>query len=136
MGIKPNIEVESEKALSVAHINLLLKLKEESTDEVTIKKYQWAIEGLNAVNSPVEVPGKILQSYADKYGNRDIYYENNNLCYQYKGRTKRKMLAISNEYFFVEGYDFFRVKFVSTNDKVVGLDEIHDDGTVTTLQKE
>ena len=136
IGVKPNIEVESEIALSIAHINLLLKLKDESTDEDIKKKYQWVIDGLNATNDPVIVKENILQSYAGKYGNRDIYYENNNLFYQYKGRTKRKMLAISNEYFLIEGYNFFRVKFVSENDTVVGFNEIHDDGTATTLQKE
>jgi len=135
-GIKPNIEVESEKALNVAHMELLLKLKKENTDETIKKKYQWAIDGLNAVYYPVTVPKKILKSYTGKYGNRNIYYEDKTLYYQYKGRTKRRMFAISNESFLVEGYDFFRVEFIKEKDEVRGISEIYDDGTITKLTRE
>lgn len=135
-GIKPDIEVESEEVLNVAHINILLKLKDENTDEIIKMKYQWAIDGLNAVQHPVTVPEDILQSYSGKYGSRNIYYQDKVLYYQYKGRTKRKMFAISNEYFLVQGYDFFRVKFIKEKDAVRGISEIFDDGTVVELAKE
>lgn len=135
-GIKPDIEVDSEKALDVAHLKLLLKLKAESTDETIQSKYQWAIDGLNAIDNPITVTEEILQSYGGKYGNRVIYYEDKTLYYQYKRRTKRKMFAISNEYFLVEGYDFFRVKFMKEKDEVNGINEIYDDGTTTKLTKE
>ena len=135
-GIKPDIEIESEKALNYSHKFLLHKLL-DATDEETIKvKYQWYIDGVNAFNNPVRVSENVLQSYGGKYGNRIITYENGSLFYQYKGRTRRKMSAISNKYFIIEGYDFFRVKFVIDDNGVTGLNEIYDDGNVTRLIKE
>jgi hypothetical protein len=136
VGVKPDIEAESDTALNFAHMYLLHKLKEESTDESVKNKYQWYIEGLNALNNPVLIAENILQSYSGIYGNRKISYENNELYYQYKGRTKRKMFAISNEYFLIEGNDFVRVKFITYNDKVTGLNEIYDEGNITELKKE
>jgi C-terminal processing protease CtpA/Prc len=136
VGVKPNIEVESDIALNVAHMELLRKLKEESTEENIKNKYQWYIVGINALNNLVSIPENIMQSYGGNYGNRKIYYENDVLYYQYKGRMKRKMSAISNEYFLIDGYDFLRVKFVKDDKKVVGLNEIYDDGIITKLTKE
>lgn len=135
-GVKPNIEVESDTAFNYAHMYLLHKLKEETTDAAVKNKYQWYIEGINALNNPISLSENIMQSYSGKYGNRKISYENNNLYYQYKGRTKRKMIAISKEYFLIEGYDFFRLKFITDNNKVIGLNEVYDDGNITKLTKE
>jgi hypothetical protein len=135
-GVKPNIEVDSEKALDVAHMNILLQLKEENTDETIESMYQWAIDGLKAFYNPVTVPEDILQSYPGKYGSRNIYYEDRILYYQYKGGTKREMFAVSNEYFLVQGYDFLRVKFIKEKDAIRGISEIFDDGTIVELTKE
>jgi hypothetical protein len=52
------------------------------------------------------------------------------LYYQYKGRTKRRMLPVREDYFVVENYDFFRVRFTKEKDKVTGLEEIFTDGSV------
>jgi hypothetical protein len=135
-GIKPDIKVRADSALNIAHLKLLHKLKDEAADETVKNKYQWYIDGVNALNNPFSVPADIMRSYSGKYGNRNIYYENNNLYYQYKNRAKRKMFAISNDYFLIEGYDFFRVKFIKDNDRVTGLNEIYDDGSISELSKE
>ena len=136
VGVAPDIEVASEKALNVAHMEALKKLKEETTNEKIKDKYQWAIDGVRAINNPLYVNDSILQSYVGKYGNRNIYFENKKLCYQYKKRSKRIMFAITEEYFLVEGYDFFRVKFIKEKDTVVGFDEIYTDGDVVKNYKE
>jgi len=136
IGIKPDLEVESDKALNISHMNLLNKLKDKAADQNVKNKYQWYIEGVNALNNPVSVKENILQSYSDTYGNRKIYYENGGLFYQYKGRAKRKMIPISNEYFLIEGNDSIRIKFITDNNKVTGLNEIFDDGTIINLMKE
>lgn len=135
-GLKPDIKAEPDTALNFAHMYLLHKLKEETTDETIKNRYQWYIEGINALNNPISISGNIMQSYSGIYGNRNIAYENNNLYYQYKGRTKRKMFVISNEYFLIEGLDFLRVKFIKENNKVTGLNEVYDDGNITKLTKE
>lgn len=135
-GIKPDISVESQTALNYSHLYLLHKLQDTANDETIKDKYQWYIDGTNAINNPVRVSEKIQQHYEGKYGNRTILYDNGSLYYQYKGRTKRKMYAITDEYFAIEGYDFFRVKFINENQKVIGMDELYDDGNIERLNKE
>lgn len=136
IGVKPDLEVKSDDALNVAHLNLLNKLKEETIDETIKNKYQWYIEGVNALNNPVKVKKDIMLAYSGTYGNRKIYFENDDLYYQYKGRSKRKMIPISDEYYLIKDIDSYRVKFIKDNEKVKGLIVIYDDGTITNLTKE
>ncbi|OGU54092.1 MAG: hypothetical protein A2V66_07440 [Ignavibacteria bacterium RBG_13_36_8] len=135
-GITPDIEVESAKALLTAHIYALEKLIENTSDQNKIKHLKWSFDGVKAEQSPAAVSEDILRQYVGKYGNRDIYYEGSNLLYQYKGKTKRKMLAISSDYFVVEDYDWFRVKFNIENGIVKGFEEVYSDGGSTILNKE
>lgn len=135
-GIKPDVETESDSSLEVAHLSLLQKLKKEAKDETVKNKYQWYIEGIHALRNSISIPGSIMQAYSGKYGNRNIYYENGCLYYQYKGRKKRRMSAISTDYFLIEGNDQFRVKFIKDENKVIGLDALYNDGNIVTLYKE
>ncbi|MGE5681628.1 MAG: S41 family peptidase [Bacillota bacterium] len=135
-GIKPDIEVDSDSSLEAAHIFLLQKLKEGSMNETIKNKYLWYIEGVNALRNSISIPVNIMQAYSGKYGNRNIYFENGGLHYQYKGRKKRRMCAISNDYFLIEGSDQFRVKFIKNNNKVIGLNAVYNDGSIINLKKE
>lgn len=84
----------------------------------------------------ISIPENIMQAYSGKYGNRNIYYENGALYYQYKGRKKRRMCAISNDYFLIEGNDQFRLKFIKNNNKVTGLNAVYNNGSIVNLTKE
>ncbi|NIM12512.1 MAG: hypothetical protein GTO45_10440 [Candidatus Aminicenantes bacterium] len=136
VGVKPDIEVKEDKALKVAHMEALKKLVEGTTDENTKMRYQWAYDGVNARNNPVSVAESILQSYVGKYRNRTISYENGKLYYRYRERLKRKMIPISDSYFLVENYDFFRVRFKKEKDVVVGFEEIFTNGRIIKNYKE
>jgi hypothetical protein len=129
VGVKPDIESASEEALTVAHMDVLKKLTTGATDE-TRERYQWALDGVKAVYEPVALSESILLAYAGNYGTRDVHYEDGTLYYQYKGRTKRKMLPVREDYFVVEHYDFFRVRFTRDNGRITSLEEIYTDGSV------
>jgi C-terminal processing protease CtpA/Prc len=130
-GVKPDIEADVVEALHVAHIAALEKLAEGATDRETKDKYHWALDGVRAVYEPFPIPSETLLSYVGNYGTRDITSAEGELYYQYKGRTKRKMMAVSSDYFVVENYDFFRVRFTRKNNRVVALQEIFTDGSIT-----
>jgi hypothetical protein len=130
VGIKPDIETAPEEALAVAHMDVLKKLTAAAVDKEVKEKYQWALDGVQAVYEPVTLSENMLQTYAGNYGTRDVHYEVGELYYQYKGRTKRRMLPVREDYFVVENYDFFRVRFTKEKDKVTGLEEIFTDGSV------
>jgi hypothetical protein len=129
-GVEPDILVEPSKALDIAHMKALTTLQERAADLETGERYQWAIDGVEATQSPVSVDGATLRSYAGQYGTREIVLESGNLYYRYRDRSKRRMFAISKEYFLIEGYDSFRVKFIRNEGGVVGFDEFFTDGSV------
>lgn len=131
VGVKPDIASAPEEALAVAHMEALKELIDAAVDAGTRDKYKWALDGVKAVYEPVTLPESIVRSYAGNYGTRDIHYEDGTLYYQYKGRTKRTMMPVREDYFIVENYDFFRVRFTKDNGRITSLEEIFTDGSVT-----
>ncbi len=129
-GVKPDIEAMAEKALDVAHIDALRKLVETAVEKEVKDKYQWALDGVLAIYEPVSLSEDVLQSYAGNYGTRDVHFEEGVLYYQYKKRTKRRMLPVREDYFVIENYDFFRVRFTKDKSKITSLEEIFTDGSI------
>jgi hypothetical protein len=136
VGVKPHIEVDATDALNVAHLKALKVLMENEVDENQQRKYLWIVEGLQIRNNPVEVGDHILKSYAGGYGSRSIHFKNGELFYQYGDRSKMRMIAISEVYFLVEIYDHFRVRFIKVNDTVAGIEQVYNDGSVRTFNRE
>jgi C-terminal processing protease CtpA/Prc len=134
-GVKPDIEVNVTKALQTAHIDALEKLAGGVTNEDVKDRYQWALDGVRAVYEPLSIPTEIQNSYVGNYGTRKVTCIDGELYYQYKDRTKRKMMAIKSDYFVVENYDFFRVKFIRKNNEVSVLREIFTDGLITNCAR-
>lgn len=130
IGVKPDIAVAAEKALAVAHIDVLRKLTETTVEKEVRDKYQWALDGVLAIYEPVSLPEDILRAYVGNYGTRDVYLEEGILYYQYKKRTKRRMLAVREDYFVIENYDFFRARFAKDKGEITSLEEIFTDGSV------
>ncbi len=130
IGVKPDIEAAAEKALDVAHIDALRTLIETTVEKEVKDKYQWALDRVRAVCEPVLLPEDVLQTYVGNYGTRDVYFEDSVLYYQYKKRTKRRMLPVRKDYFVIEDYDFFRVRFTRDKGKITTLEEIFTDGSV------
>jgi hypothetical protein len=47
-----------------------------------------------------------------------------------------RMIAVSENYFLVEVYDYMRVMFLIENDSVVGIEQVYDDGTIKRYDRE
>jgi hypothetical protein len=120
-GISPDINVEENKALSTAHLEALKKMLGSAKDKVERDHYQWAYDGVKALLEPFPVDEKILRSYQGKYGNRNIYYGNGNLYYD---RERLKLIPIVDDYFLVESIDYFRIKFIKENGRVIAFERI------------
>ena len=136
MGVKPHIQTDANNALNSAYLEALNELTKTKVDEEEKKRYRWIIDGLDARRNPVEVNELILKSYSGKYGNRTVFYENGELYYQYGDRSKIKMIAMSENYFIVEIYDYFRVRFIKENNFVIGFEQVYYDGRVKTYHRE
>ena len=136
VGVKPHIQTDANNALNSAYLEALNELTKTEVDEEEKKRYRWIIDGLDARRNPVEVNELILKSYSGKYGNRTIFYENGELYYQYGDRSKIKMIAVSENYFIVEIYDYFRVRFIKENNFIIGFEQVYDDSRVKTYYRE
>lgn len=136
VGVKPDIEVDANDALRVAHLKALDDLIKSEEDEKEKNRYNWIIDGLNARNNPVSVNDSILKKYAGKYGSKTIYFEKGDLYYQYGDRSKMRMTPVSENYFMVNVYDYMRVRFLIENDSVVGIEQVYNDGRIKRYDKE
>jgi len=136
VGVEPDIEVPADSALDVAHWKALALLMERGADQGQTQRYQWAMDGVKARSGLMTIGKELREVYAGQYGNRTVYLEGDELYYRYKDRPKRKMLAISREYFLVEGYDWFRVRFFKENGGLAGFEEVRADGSVVRCRRE
>lgn len=128
-GISPDIEINSTKALTKAHILALENIRNKETQENIVNSYNWLIESLNATLKDVNINTDVLKSFAGNYGERKIYYDNGKLYYQRNGKQKFELTQMSEDTFMMKDVDYFRIKF-SMDDKgnVSELIGMYDDG--------
>ena len=132
IGINPDIEVETKDAKRIAHLNALEKLIGTTNDKTAIDKFQWAIDGLNA--SYENINPKNIKKYSGNYDKIKIIFNKNKLYYQYGEKPSSQLIPISENYFVVEGADYFRIKFVST-DETITMKQIFTYGTEREYRK-
>jgi len=125
VGISPDIVVPADQALEAAHLDALKKIKEKTSDERVIENLDWAISTFEAKFNPITVEEQTLKSYAGSYGPRQIRFEDGGLVYQREGRPAFKMIPMTEDTFWFEDIDYFRIKFVKDGNgnvtELVGL---------------
>ena len=117
VGITPDIEVETKDAKKTAHLMALEKLISITDDKVALDKYQWALDGLGA--SYENVDNNTIKKFVGNYDKIKIIYKDSKLYYQYEERPVTQLIPISDNYFIVEGVDYFRIKFVMADSTIV-----------------
>ena len=128
----PDIEADVEDAKRIAHIKALEKLIGNTTDNTALDKYQWALDGLKANYINIDI--RNFEKYAGNYGNIKITNQEGKLFCQYKGRPAKLLIPISENYFIVEGVDYYRIKFYSVENKEM-LKQIFSYGTIREMFK-
>ena len=73
----------------------------------------WIRQLIAAEGKSVEVPLSRLESYAGRYGPRNITLLEGSLYYQRSGRPEYRLRPLTQDTFILEGYLRFRVRFVS-----------------------
>jgi retinol-binding protein 3 len=124
-GIAPDVEVPAKDALMTAQIKAIEKLATTTNDN---KDYLWQLDGLKGRQHPVNVDAEILKSYAGKYGQRKIIFENGDLYFQKEGQEKHKLVAIANDLFLVDDMDYVRIKIILENGKPAAINRLFDNG--------
>jgi C-terminal processing protease CtpA/Prc len=126
VGIRPDIEIEPADALKAAHKMALEKLLTNTNDKTAIDKYQWALDGVSASYQNIDV--NTIKEFAGSYDKIKIMYKNSKLYYQSGDGSAKLLIPISNNYYVVEGADYFRIKFIVSSGGIV-LKQIFSFGT-------
>ncbi|PKA83395.1 peptidase S41-like protein [Ulvibacter sp. MAR_2010_11] len=127
-GVTPHIAVPAKDALTVAHMDALEKLIAKHKDTEQAHFYKWPIVELQIENSPLKLKETTLKKYVGAYGPRIITFENGQLYYQRGTGIKYTLIPYEEDEFILDGLDYFRIKFVSKNSKVIALEGLYDDG--------
>jgi hypothetical protein len=127
-GIEPHIKVDKEQALTTAHNMALQNRLKKSKDEDDKKRISWALETLKALHSPLTLQAETLKSYVGQYGDRVITLENDQLIYS-RGTSRKRLIAVDNDRFVVEGLDHFRLQFQRDGKgRLMSLSGLYADG--------
>ena len=133
IGIEPDIEVEQDIAKKRAYSLAIEKLMSLTSDDTSLEKFQWALDGLNADYKKLNK--KLLDKIVGQYDKIKIFYENEILYYKYEEHSPKKLIPISEDYFLVEGVDYFRVKF-TWEDKITKIIRIYSYGIIRETIKD
>ncbi|MBU8934775.1 MAG: S41 family peptidase [candidate division Zixibacteria bacterium] len=130
-GVEPHIAVAADDALMTARVEAMNKIKENPRDERTLPILDWHIAGLDAQLNPIEVDEAILLEFVGDYGPRHITLEDGVLYYQRDERPKFKMTPMTEDTFWFEKLDYFRMKFIRDEaGQVVEVNGLYDNGRV------
>ena len=128
VGVVPHIAVKQDQALEVAKIKALETLISKSKDEEMVAYYDWSLQGLKVLKNPVKLEESTLKSFVGTYGPRVITFENGTLYYQRETGTKYELIPMKQNEFILDGLSYFRIKFLSENNKVIALQGRYEGG--------
>ena len=128
-GIAPTDPVPAAAALEHAQLRALHRLAEKAPEGEKLP-YTWAIQAIEALIHPFNVAAPDLEPYAGHYGVRTIRVENGTLVLQRDGRPPTNLTPMAPDLFVLARNNDVRVKFRRVGNRVVGFDQITDDGEV------
>jgi hypothetical protein len=129
-GIEPDIACAADDALDQARLDALKKLRDSAEDEERADLYAWQADLLQTLLNPYDIDKNTMKQYAGDYGPRHVMYEDGRLFYQRDDRPKYPMVAMSDDTFCFKDIDYFRLKFVKDNGKVVAVEGHYQSGQV------
>jgi retinol-binding protein 3 len=127
-GVEPDIKVPAGDALGIAHLEALKTLREQATDPERVQALAWAQEGLELSAHPVVLDAAALHAYEGSYGPRRAWVEDGTLYYQRAPQPRVRLIPAGNDMFFLDGVDYFRVRFGRDGDRITKMIGTYQDG--------
>ncbi|MCB0541201.1 MAG: S41 family peptidase [Bacteroidetes bacterium] len=131
-GVNPDVKCDANQALVNAQIEALKVLM--AKDSANSSNYQWHIDGLKPQLTELKIDSEKLNTYVGDYGSIKILFNNNKLYFDWRG-TKSEMIPLATNYFMTNEFNFFRIKIVEQDGKVVALKIINDNSTEREFAK-
>jgi hypothetical protein len=127
-GVEPDIKVSAGDALGAAHLEALKTLREKATDPERVQALAWVQEGLELSAHPVVLDAAALRAYEGSYGPRRAWVEDGTLYYQRAPQPRVRLIPAGNDMFFLDGVDYFRVRFARDGDRITKMIGMYQDG--------
>ena len=136
VGVVPDISVEPDRALGVAHALAIETLLENETDETRRFRFSWVSRDLEAGQSPIMLDKTAMQRYVGTYGARKISLDGDALYYQRENRPRFKLVPLGDEWFKLQDLDYFRIRFEADEDGAIKtLVGVYDDGSESPSER-
>ncbi len=130
VGVAPDVDVDPEQALDIAHLMALQAIVEKTDDMRKKERLQWAAEALAALVKPQQLDEARLAEYVGNYGPRKVWLENGSLHYQRGENPAGTLIPLGNDRFMLENVQYFRALFLrDESGKVKSFVGIYDNGT-------
>lgn len=134
-GIEPDVKAVKDKAFGIAYEMALEKQLEKEQNEELKERLAWVVEGIKVENHPIKLDPKLVKSYPGVFGPRSITLENGELFYQRQDRPKMKMIPMGDDLFMFDEIDYFRLKFIRKNGKVIAVEGHYEGGRTDRNEK-
>lgn len=135
-GVKPDIEVPAQEALTKAHSEALRGIAEQAETPEEKQEILWSVARLEVEGKTINVDAKTLASYAGTYGPRVVTAAGNALFIQRAPGPKLQLVPMSENTFMYQDLDPFRLQFVVENGKTTGVKLLFPNGEEEFFPKE
>jgi hypothetical protein len=130
VGVIPHIVVDADNAFDLAYAMAIDTLYQSEIDQDRRFGLEWAKRELDAKLNPTSLAEHVIREYTGQYGPRKIFIDKGLLYYQREGRSEYRLIPLGDDWFKVEGLDYFRIAFSrDSSGKVNGLIGVYDDGS-------
>lgn len=125
VGVQPDVAIKANKALAKAQQLIMENALPSVKDPGEKFALEWALVAVKSELSPSVITDALKKEYTGVYGERKIFMEGDQLMFQRGNGPKRKLFALSEDTFELEGVDDYRLKFVRNAsgkvEKLVGM---------------
>ena len=108
-GIAPDVAVDEDEALNVAHLMAVKKLLEKADSEDKSAFYKWDLKEIKANQQPVNPETNTLRSYTGSYGSK-VTLEDGQLIY-HAYNDSFKLIPMGDDEFMLPNVPYKRIKF-------------------------
>lgn len=137
IGVTPHIPVSADKALEVAHVDALKKLRDHEQDERIRFAFEWALEDAESRLDPTALAPDRMREYAGQYGRHHVVAEAGALWYQREGRPRHELVPMGEGLFRMADLDYLRLWFKRDGSgRVSKMITLYDDGSTDEYQKD
>jgi hypothetical protein len=127
-GVEPDVKVAREEAYDVAYEMALESLLEKETMDEIKNAIAWKLDALKAEREPYHLDEKDMKAYIGEFGPRKITLSDGVLYYQREERPKMQMIPMTEDTFWFKELDYFRLKFIRENGKIIAVEGMYDNG--------